>query len=463
MTRMISFFVLVAILVVIGALFFRVISGFLLPLFLALVLVVIFRPLFDRIASRLPGRNRLAAGLTTLAILLIVLMPMVAILGLAATETTGIVRSFDRRSVQTRVGRLRDRFGLDLPSRKVQDTLQSMQEEMSRLSAEGAETKEIRASAGRLRSLSKELETALAAAPEAPTDEERYGIAVGQISLKSLDGDLRELTQLRSSSREFSGKLHEVDDDYLQLRQELLGSGLKLWLKQQANPSKSDWEQLRNKFEGLVGPWALGGAQFAGGFLASMLIGLGVMIVAIYYFLADGPGMIRTFMRLSPLDDRYEAQLIDQFVSVSRAVVVATLLSALVQGMLAGIGYFLVGLDSVFLLAILTMLFALIPFVGAAAVWVPCCLWLLLFEERTTAAVLLALYGAGVISMADNVIKPYVLQGRSNLHPLLALLSVLGGIQAMGPIGILVGPMVVAFVQPLLGMLQTELDALSAK
>ncbi len=150
------------------------------------------------------------------------------------------------------------------------------------------------------------------------------------------------------------------------------------------------------------------------------------------------------------------------YASVSRAVVVATLLSAVVQGILAGIAYFLVGLDSVFLLAILTMLFALIPFVGAAAVWLPCCLWLLLFGGRTTAAVLLALYGAGLVSMADNVIKPYVLQGRSNLHPLLALLSVLGGMQAMGPIGILVGPMVVAFVQPLLAMLQTELDALSA-
>ena len=74
-----------------------------------------------------------------------------------------------------------------------------------------------------------------------------------------------------------------------------------------------------------------------------------------------------------------------------------------------------------------------------------------------TKAGLLALYGFTIISMADNLIKPYVLQGQSKLHPLLALLSVLGGVQALGPIGILVGPMVIAFFQVLLTILQREI------
>ena len=62
--------------------------------------------------------------------------------------------------------------------------------------------------------------------------------------------------------------------------------------------------------------------------------------------------------------------------------------------------------------------------------------------------------------MADNVVKPYVLHGQSNLHPLLALLSVIGGVQVLGPLGILVGPMLVTFLQALLNMLQSELDSL---
>ena len=140
-------------------------------------------------------------------------------------------------------------------------------------------------------------------------------------------------------------------------------------------------------------------------------------------------------------------------------VVVATLLSAVVQGFLAGIGYAVAGLESVFLLTLLTTVLAMVPFVGAASVWIPCALWLF-FHDDKGAAVMMAVYGVLVISMADNVIKPWILHGKSNLHPLLALLSVLGGVQALGPIGILVGPMVVSFLQALLVMFSDELDAL---
>ena len=167
--------------------------------------------------------------------------------------------------------------------------------------------------------------------------------------------------------------------------------------------------------------------------------------------------MISSLMRMSPLDDRHERELLEEFDRVSRAVVVATLLSAVVQGLLAGFGFWVAGVGSVFLLTLLTTVLALVPFVGAAAVWVPVCLYLLFFEDRMLAAGLLAAYGAGIVSLADNVIKPMVLHGQSNLHPLLALLSVLGGVQALGPIGVLVGPMVVVFLQTLLNILQREL------
>ena len=142
---------------------------------------------------------------------------------------------------------------------------------------------------------------------------------------------------------------------------------------------------------------------------------------------------------------------------MSRAVVVATLVSALAQGILAGIGFYFTGFDSIFLLTVLSAVLAMVPFVGAAAVWIPCALYLYFFDNNLTAAIGLAIYGVAVISMADNFIKPFVLHGTSNLHPLLALLSVLGGVTALGPIGILIGPMVVVFLQTLLKILQREL------
>lgn len=343
MARIVSFVVLVAILLVIAGLFFRVMANFLLPMFLAVLLVIMFGPLHRWFVVKCGGRNRLAAGLTTVSILLIVLIPLLLILLQAALEGVAIYENvkgaqIDLKAVSKTAVELGDRVGL-------------------RLSVEDIE--------------------------------------------KAITAKVQE------------------------------------WLT----------------------PLVLGTTQYLGSFL----IGLVVMVISLYYFLADGPGMVRTIMRLSPLNNRYEEQLIDQFDNITRAVVVATLLSALVQGLLAGVGFYFAGLGSVFLLTVLTMLLAMVPFVGTTVVWVPVCLWLYFYEERMLAAVLLAIYCTTIVAVADNVIKPIVLHGRSNLHPLLALLSVLGGVQALGPIGIFVGPMVVVFLQALLNMLHTELDTMGSE
>jgi predicted PurR-regulated permease PerM len=195
--------------------------------------------------------------------------------------------------------------------------------------------------------------------------------------------------------------------------------------------------------------------------VAKLLIGLIVMTVSLFYFLADGRRMLEAVMRLVPLDVRYQWQLLREFEEVSRAVVSSTLLAAIVQAVLAGFGFSFVGLGNVFLLTLLTFFGALVPFVGAAAVWGAASLYLLFFVKNTWAAAGLALWGLCVVSTVDNIIKPIVLHGQSKLHPLLALLSVLGGVGALGPIGIFVGPIAVAFLQAALSMLQLEIDSLS--
>jgi predicted PurR-regulated permease PerM len=127
----------------------------------------------------------------------------------------------------------------------------------------------------------------------------------------------------------------------------------------------------------------------------------------------------------------------------------------------------------IFLMVAVTMIASVIPFVGAAGIWIPTCIWIFLYQgERVVdgvavtgepmTAILLAIYCGGVVSTIDNVIKPLVLHGQSNLHPLLALMSVLGGVKALGPVGILVGPMLVAFIHALLVMVNKELRLLSS-
>jgi hypothetical protein len=80
-------------------------------------------------------------------------------------------------------------------------------------------------------------------------------------------------------------------------------------------------------------------------------------------------------------------------------------------------------------------------------------------EGDPKTAIILAIFCTIVVSGIDNVIKPFILHGQSKLHPLLALLSILGGVQVLGPVGILVGPMLVSFLQALLNMLRKELDS----
>ncbi|TSA05858.1 MAG: AI-2E family transporter [Planctomycetaceae bacterium] len=215
--------------------------------------------------------------------------------------------------------------------------------------------------------------------------------------------------------------------------------------------------ELKKLAEEWLGPIAARTPRF----LLQGIIGLIVMAVSLFYFLADGRRMIDAIMRLIPLDALYQRQLLEEFEEVSRAVVSSTLAAAVVQALLAGIGFWFAGLQSVFLLTVLTFFFALVPFVGAAVVWGSASFYLYAIMNQWVTAIALAVWGLLVVSTADNVIKPIVLHGQSKLHPLLALLSVLGGVSALGPIGILVGPIAVAFLQAALTMLQAELGSLS--
>ena len=121
-----------------------------------------------------------------------------------------------------------------------------------------------------------------------------------------------------------------------------------------------------------LAPLALRTTQFLG----QMVMGLLIMIIAVYYFFADGSAMVQAILRLTPLERHRTQELLDQFDSITRAVVAAMSLTAFSQGLLIGIAFYAAGVGSVFLLGVFTMLLALVPFVGSAIVWGPVCFWL---------------------------------------------------------------------------------------
>lgn len=536
MARWASFIVLLGILLVVAILFLQVMQAFLLPMFLAVLLVVMFRPVHRWILAEVPRYPRLAAGLTTAAILLIVLVPFAWILAQAGLEGAALAGRFDTKEVEGKLGAIRKDLHLHMP---YADQLGTIDAELRKLqpreSKEGDPIPPSEAQAKRsleaiVASLDLIARSLNALPPQEKEDETTAALqktigvlgATAQNDLKvtlaapDLEGENAASLQTLPTSGEpktlnpevaarllamaqevqdtakvaiptkpdagalegeaaaaspdptvlavrYQSELADLSANFFGFRSTLLGGPLMAWIKAWTNPTPEKLLQLRAEVLGHLESWwaplALGTTQFLG----SLVIGTIVMIVSLYFFLADGPGMVQALMRLSPLDERYEQQLVGEFDRVSRAVVVATLLSAFVQGLLAGAGFYLAGLEAVFLLTVLTMFLALIPFVGATAVWLPCSLYVFFYQGRPLAGVLLALYGACVVSVADNIIKPIILHGQSNLHPLLALLSVLGGVRALGPIGIFVGPMAVAFLQALLNILNVELKNLEER
>ena len=190
----------------------------------------------------------------------------------------------------------------------------------------------------------------------------------------------------------------------------------------------------------------------SGAALASVvgaMVGLVLMLFLLFFFLRDGAEMVRKSMRLVPMEEERKAALLDHLSSVTRALVLGTLLTAVVQGALLGTGFAIVGLPSPVVFGVLAALASVVPFVGTALVWVPAVL-VLFVQGRTWAALLFLIWSVGLVTSVDNVIKPLVVSGRAGLPTFAVFLGLVGGLAAFGAIGMFLGPVIVALTIALL-------------
>jgi len=179
------------------------------------------------------------------------------------------------------------------------------------------------------------------------------------------------------------------------------------------------------------------------------LVGLSVTLFVLFFFLRDGDRMLAGAVRLIPMRPERREQLVEHVAAVTRAVVFGSLLTALVQGVLVGIGFALVGLPSPVVFGAVAAVASLIPFVGTALVWVPAAVVLFL-QGRWVAALFLIAWSVAVVSSADNVVRPLFISGRAQISTLPVFLGLIGGLSAFGPIGLVVGPVLVALTLALL-------------
>lgn len=175
------------------------------------------------------------------------------------------------------------------------------------------------------------------------------------------------------------------------------------------------------------------------------LLDILLFLLMLFFLLKDGTALRDEFSRVSPFSDEQEKQLFDHISRTVKGVLQAMVVVPVAQGMVAGLGFWFFGLPSPLAWGVGVVFAAFVPVLGSPLGWVPAVLYL--YSVGTTrAAIGLGLYGLIVISGIDNVIKPLILHGAAQIHPLLGFLSILGGMLAFGPLGFLVGPVVLSLM-----------------
>jgi predicted PurR-regulated permease PerM len=173
------------------------------------------------------------------------------------------------------------------------------------------------------------------------------------------------------------------------------------------------------------------------------LIGLGVMLYLLFFLLRDGDALAARLRDSAPLPADQQRALINKFIIVIRATVKGSIVVAIVQGALGGLIFWLLGVHAPLLWAVMMAFAALIPAVGAALVWVPVALYLLLSGGMWQAMVLVA-FGVLVIGLVDNLLRPLLVGKDTKMPDWLVLLATLGGIEVFGINGLVMGPVIAA-------------------
>ncbi len=189
------------------------------------------------------------------------------------------------------------------------------------------------------------------------------------------------------------------------------------------------------------------GTLFSG--IAKLLFSIFISLIGTYYLLKQGSEFKARLINFSPLSDRFDRKILDRLQLAVSSVIRGTLVVAIVQALLAGIGFWIFGVPNPALWGTLAMLAALIPGLGTALVMTPAILYLFL-TGHTVAGIGLLIWAVVAVGLIDNFLSP-VLVGRGvKIHSFFILLSVLGGLALFGPVGFLLGPLVLSFFFALL-------------
>ncbi len=185
--------------------------------------------------------------------------------------------------------------------------------------------------------------------------------------------------------------------------------------------------------------------------IQGVYMGLGYLVImafvfffCLFYLLMDRKTIVANIFRLSPLRNKYDRALLDKFYSISRATIKGTFFLSALQGFLGGVLFWAVGIHSPVVLAILMTITAIIPPVGSSIIWFPVAIVMMLLGN-IQAGIIILLVGFLVITTTDNILRPKLVGKDTEMHPIIILLSTLGGLQFFGLYGFVIGPLILSF------------------
>lgn len=182
---------------------------------------------------------------------------------------------------------------------------------------------------------------------------------------------------------------------------------------------------------------------------ASIALGLFIALITLFYMLRDGKHIREMIIKISPLADVYDKQIIDKIERAINSVVRGSLFTSLIKGILATFGFYVFGVSHALLWGMLTAVVSLIPGIGAGLTIIPAVLYLFVIN-KFGAAIGLGIWGIIVVGLIDNILMPIIVGMSFTVHPLLVMFSVIGGIIFFGPIGLFLGPLIIALLFALL-------------
>jgi len=186
--------------------------------------------------------------------------------------------------------------------------------------------------------------------------------------------------------------------------------------------------------------------------IPNIIVGIGLALFISFFLFKDGKKIINGVVVMIPLHKKYSDKLIEKFGRVTYSVVYAHIIVAIAQGALGAIGFYIFGIDSALFWGVVMAIFALLPLIGPAIIWIPASIFLIIngiivneyFEIGK--GIGLILYGIFVISTSDNILRIKIVGGKGDVHPLTVLIGIIGGLSLFGLIGIFVGPIALSLL-----------------